>query len=279
MREDLVAMTETCSVCGGMVVMGRCGECGLVFVSPAQAEEPHESPTSIPLPPERPPIIFPVSEPSRIESTPRSAGVSVPPDGTRHQSGANGRMPRQQRAAIALCVLLALAIVVSLARGWSLASQDPLSEFSVISGTNTEGEQIDEWAHRQFGTSANSKVEGQIARARAALEHTMAAAIARDDRQALDWNQVASWANIAQALGLHDTEMLELAADLNVQVARYATGISKDDALRRTARARLLLKRQSMTEKVDAVLERMARKSADIDRIELALRGLESGQR
>lgn len=277
--EDLASRAGPCAACGySDFFEGNCRVCGKPVVSTDKAEEPLEPLTTIPLPPKRPPISFPVSQPTPKEYSQGRAVTSVPPDETSRQRGVHTRASLQRRVEIALCALLAFATALSLVRWIRLAPQDPLSEFAVIAATDTEAEKIDEWARQQFGGSVDSVAADRMARARAALELTMVAATARDDRRSMDWNQVASWANIAQALGFHDVEMLELAADLNLQIALHTPGISEAEALRRVARARVLLKRRSMNERDDAVWERMARKSADMDRIELVLRGRETGQ-
>jgi hypothetical protein len=180
---------------------------------------------------------------------------------------------------LVICAALALALPVFVAPFWNLVSSDPLSEFSAITGTTASDAQIEEWSRRQFAASDGLKSTGRIVRARSALEQRISATIARDAGRPMDWGQVASWANIASALGVHDKDMLELAADLNVQVAIYESEIPEIDGLERLARARSLLQMRSESLRDSAEVMRIERKLSDLDELEMRIRENRRGQR
>jgi hypothetical protein len=152
----------------------------------------------------------------------------------------------------------------------SAPPEAPLDSFAPIAAIDTDNTRIDDWAREQLGSDNSRESISRIARARVALEREMAQSMAGAEGTPTDWRRVAVWANIAQALGLHDLEMLELAADLNVQLAVHAPGASKVEALNRLARARALLGKLLAFEGNRAQPGRVARKLADIDALELA---------
>lgn len=278
-RDDTVCFAGGCSSCGCDVVNGICEVCNKPAGARAQVEEPQEPATKITLLSERPPITFAVGALPQIEIPPRKAGDSVRVDTTLHQGGLVERVSRQRRVGLAACAVLVLSLPVVLAQFWNFASPDPLSQFSVITGIGTQDAQIEDWSRRQFATSDGLESAGRIARARSALEHSMAAAIARDEGSSVNWNEIAAWANIARALGVHDNDMLELAADLNVQLALYKPTHSEAGGLERLARARALLHARRGASLDDSEVARIERKLADLDRMELALRETRGGRR
>jgi len=271
-REDLVPLAGRCSACGHDVVDGICEVCNRSVGPMAEAEEPLEPPTSIPLPPRRPRITFPVNELSRIELPAPHPGVTAPATTPPVQPGATERVSSFRKVGLVICAAFALALPVFVAQVWRLASPDPLSEFSAIADINMSDTQIEDWSRRQFAASGGPETTDRILRARSALEQRVAAAIARDAEQPIDWIQVASWANIARALGVHDTDMLELAADLNVQVAIYGPEISEVEGIERLARARNLLQMQRYVARDSSEVTRLERKLGDLDEMEFAVR-------
>jgi hypothetical protein len=253
--------------------------CNLSVGSTVQAEEPFEPPTRIPLPPLPPPIIIQPVTPPRIESKAPTAGSSAPATTPPVLHEVAERVSRLRAAGLVICAALALALPVFVAPFWNLVSSDPLSEFSAITGTTASDAQIEEWSRRQFAASDGLKSTGRIVRARSALEQRISATIARDAGRPMDWGQVASWANIASALGVHDKDMLELAADLNVQVAIYESEIPEIDGLERLARARSLLQMRSESLRDSAEVMRIERKLSDLDELEMRIRENRRGQR
>jgi hypothetical protein len=252
--------------------------CARSVGSTTEAEEPLEPPTCIPLPIAGPPITFTVSEPPRIVLAPRPAGGSVSSNTPRGQSGVAERVSRRRRAWLVICAALALALPVFVAQFWNLDSSDPLSEFSAISGTSTPDAQIEDWSRQQFAASDGLETTARIVRAKTALEQRMAAAIARNAGRPMDWSQVAAWANIARALGVHDNDMLELAADLNVQLAIYQPKIPEVDGTERLARARKLLRLRREIARDSSEVIRIERKLSDLDEIEFTIREFRGGR-
>ena len=278
-REDLVPLAGRCLACGHVVVDGSCVVCKKSVGSTAEAEEPLEPPTTIPLSPERPPIIFPVIEPPRVVVTPPSAGGTAPANTPLAQCDVAARVSGRRRVGLVTCAAIALALPVFVVQLWSQASPDPLSEFSAITGTGTSDRQIADWSRRQFATSGELEATDRIGRAKGALEQRVAATIARDAGRPVDWIQVASWANIARALGVHDTDMLELAADLNVQVAIHAPEIPEVDSVERLARARNLLQMRKDAARDSSEVMRLERKLGDLDEIEFTIREIRGRRR
>ncbi len=238
----------------------------------AEAEEPLEPPTSIPLPPGRPPITFSVDEPGRIDPPAPPPGITAPATNPPVQRDATERVSNFRKVGLVICAAFALALPVFLAKVWRLASPDPLSEFSAIADINTLDTQIEDWSRRQFAVSGGLEMTDRILRARSALKQRVAAAMARDAERPMDWIQVASWANIARALGVHDTDMLELAADLYVQVAIYGPEISEVERIERLARARNLLQMRRDVARDSSEVMRLERKLGDLGEMEFAIR-------
>lgn len=278
-REDPLLFGGQCSACGHNVVDGVCVACYTSVASTTKPVEPPELPTHIPLPPVRPPIIFPLSAPPPLGSTAPTAGCSAPATTPRVLRDVAERVSRQRAAGLVVCAALALAFPVFVAPFWNLASPDPLSEFSAITGPAASDAQIEDWSRRQFAASDGLNTTGRIVRARSALEQRISATIARDAGRPMDWGQVASWANIARALGVHDKDMLELAADLNVQLAIYASEIPEVDGLERLARARSLLQMRSEAARDSSEVMRIERKLGVLDELEMTIRENRRGQR
>jgi len=167
-------------------------------------------------------------------------------------------------------VVLGIGCLAVFASMLSTPPEDPLDSFAPIAAIDTDSSRIDEWAREQFVTDDRRDSTSLTARARVALEREMAQSMVGAEGTPTDWRRVAVWANIAQALGLYDLEMLELAADLNVQLAVHAPGVSKVEALNRLARARALLGKLEAVETKGVQPGRLARKLAEIDGLELA---------
>jgi hypothetical protein len=281
-REDPLPLAGPCSACGHNVVDGVCVACDTSVASTTEAKappEPPEKPTHIPLPPPRPPINFTLSAPPRFGITAPTEGCSAPAATPRVLLDVAERVSRLRAAGLVICAVFALTFPVFVAPFWNLASPDPLSEFSAITGPAASDAQIEDWSRRQFAASDGLNTTGRIVRARSALEQRMSAAIARDAGRPMDWGQVASWANIARALGVHDKDMLELAADLNVQVAIHDSEIPEIDVLERLARARSLLQMRSEASRDCSEVMRIERKLSDLDELEMKIRENRRGQR
>ena len=271
-RGDLAPIVGRCTACGHDVVDGCCVVCNRSVGSTLEAEEPLEPPTTIPLSPERPPITFPVSEDPPFVPTPPAAGGTRPATDPLVQRRVAERVSGWRRVGLVTCAAIALALPVVAGRLRRQASPDPLAEFSAITGISTSDRQIEDWSRQQFAASGEPESTSRIGRAKDALVQCMAAAIARDAGRQVDWIQVASWANIARALGVHDADMLELAADLNVQVAIYAPEIPEVDGLERLARARNLLQMRGDAARDSSEVMRLERKLRDLDEMEFTIR-------
>ncbi len=262
-----------CPHCGG-IGEGKCEDCGR---HPASTTiETPENKTVIDLEVRRNVIIFPQGE------VPPILGIPSDPRGKEPaESGPLEKAVRQRRPLRATCAALALTLILALALGrwWERPFMDPLMEFSEIAYIDADDAQMESWARSQFASADLAELDARVSHARAALEREVEVAMAWGDHRPTDWSEIAAWASIAQVLGTHDIEMLALAADLNVQMALHAPGLSSDDQLRRIARARRLLRRQEMHENSGAVVGRIARKLSDLDKMELALDPVESGKR
>ncbi|MFO0963736.1 MAG: hypothetical protein U0625_12660 [Phycisphaerales bacterium] len=80
-----------------------------------------------------------------------------------------------------------------------------------------------------------------------------------------DWSKLAAFANYAQALGLQDPNMLELSADLNVEIAMSLRSQNDAQAASRLLRAKSLLEQCAAARPSPAALARYRRKQAEVE--------------
>ena len=270
--ESPSSATQTCPECAGSTRNGACVDCSRPLRAVPQVPETPDTPTVISVGGTSPKITF--SAPSTAGLAGKSASQVTPTRGdvTSDIERPEERTPLPSRAWQAIFVVLGMVSAAVLASMLSTPAEGPLGSFAPIAAIDTDSSRIDEWAREQFGTDDSRDSISRTARSRVALEREMAQSIVGAERNLTDWRRVAVWANIAQALGLHDSEMLELAADLNVQLAVHSPGIAKNDALGRIARARVLLSKLDPVGTDGALSERLARKLAEVKTMELAIR-------
>jgi hypothetical protein len=268
--ESPSSATQTCPACDGSTRNGACVDCGRQLGAVPQVPETPDTPTVISVGATSPTITFsapgtpPLAWKSTSPLTPTRGNVTPVIERPEERT----RLP--SRAWQAILVVLGMVTAAVLASMLSTPPGDPLDSFAPIAAIDTDSSRIDEWAREQFGSDDSRDSISRTARARVALEREMAQSMVGAEGTRTDWHRVAVWANIAQALGLHDLEMLELAADLNVQLAVHASGVSKVEALNRLARARALLGKLLAVEANRVQPGRVSRKLADIDVLELA---------
>ncbi len=262
--------TQPCPACDGSTRNGACVDCGRQLGAVPQVPETPDTPTVISVGATSPTITFVAPGTAGLAGKSTSPSAPTRGDVTPVIERPEERTPLPSRAWQAILVVLGMVTAAVLASRLSAPPEDPLDSFAPIAAIDTDNTRIDDWAREQFGSDDSRESISRTARARVALEREMAQSMAGAEGTVTDWRRVAVWANIAQALGLRDLEMLELAADLNVQLAVHAPGVSKVEALNRLARARALLGKLLAVEANRAQPGRVARKLADIDALELA---------
>ncbi len=269
--EGLPSASQACPACDGNTRNGVCVDCGLQPSPDPRAHEKPETPTIIEVRSPPPPFTFFAYGGVNVSGS--RALQLAPPEGVVGPVVELPcvRPPRREGGFRAIFAVLVVCVLGTFANLLAAPAEDPLESFSSVASMDASGAGIDEWAIEHLDMARSRNVASLTAQARAELEREMAQSLARVERGLTDWRRVAVWANIAQALGFRDLDMLELSADLNVQLVVHAPGTSRQEALIRIARARVLLCRLEDFVADSVQAGRLARKLSDLDALELAI--------